>query len=289
MLTCPYFLHALSPLHAGTGQAMDLIDLPIARYKSTGIPFVPGSSIKGVLRDARGASLATDTLRAVFGPEDDPSAHAGALNVGDARLFALPVRSFRGIFAWVTSPLLLTLARRDLGVSALAVPTVAEDQALISENSAVRHEASGTVLLEDIDLAASDAQHKALSAWIKVIEPVLGEDSASLFSPRLVIVHDETMTFLCETATQVDQRVRIDPATRTVADGALWSEESLPPETLLLGVLGAEASRRKTVKLDPEDVMGHALPQKEESFLQFGGKATVGRGRCRIVRVGASL
>jgi CRISPR/Cas system CMR subunit Cmr4 (Cas7 group RAMP superfamily) len=53
MITRPFLLHAFSPLHAGTGHAADVIDLPTARYKATGIPFVPGSSIKGVLRDAR--------------------------------------------------------------------------------------------------------------------------------------------------------------------------------------------------------------------------------------------
>ncbi|RMD58772.1 type III-B CRISPR module RAMP protein Cmr4, partial [Candidatus Parcubacteria bacterium] len=44
------FLHALSPLHAGTGQGVGAIDLPIAREKGTEIPIVPGSSLKGVLR-----------------------------------------------------------------------------------------------------------------------------------------------------------------------------------------------------------------------------------------------
>jgi CRISPR-associated protein Cmr4 len=52
MNTRPFLLHALSPLHAGTGHAADVINLPIARMKATGIPFAPGSSIKGVLRDA---------------------------------------------------------------------------------------------------------------------------------------------------------------------------------------------------------------------------------------------
>ena len=44
MKTLPFLLHALSPLHAGTGHAADVIDLPTARMKATGIPFVPGSS-----------------------------------------------------------------------------------------------------------------------------------------------------------------------------------------------------------------------------------------------------
>jgi CRISPR-associated protein Cmr4 len=83
MLTRPFLLHALSPLHSGTGQAADIIDLPTARMKATGIPFLPGSSIKGVLRDARRESDHEKT-EAVFAPSDDPAAHAGALVVGDA-------------------------------------------------------------------------------------------------------------------------------------------------------------------------------------------------------------
>ena len=84
MNTRPFLLHALSPLHAGTGHTPDIIDLPTARMKATGIPFLPGSSIKGVLRDARRATDREKT-EAVFGPSDDPAAHAGALVVGDAR------------------------------------------------------------------------------------------------------------------------------------------------------------------------------------------------------------
>jgi len=59
------FVHALSPLHAGTGQGSGVIDLPIAREKATGLPFVPGSSLKGVLRDACPKEWQTK----IFGPD----------------------------------------------------------------------------------------------------------------------------------------------------------------------------------------------------------------------------
>ena len=39
------FVHALSPLHAGTGQGVGVIDLPIAREKHR-YPYLPGSSFK---------------------------------------------------------------------------------------------------------------------------------------------------------------------------------------------------------------------------------------------------
>jgi hypothetical protein len=37
MNTRHFLVHALSPLHAGTGHAADVIDLPTARMKATGI------------------------------------------------------------------------------------------------------------------------------------------------------------------------------------------------------------------------------------------------------------
>lgn len=275
MNTKPFLLHALSPLHAGTGHTPDIIDLPTARMKATGIPFLPGSSIKGVLRDAR-RTIDHEKTEAVFGPSDDPAAHAGALVVGDARLLALPVRSFRGTFAWVTSPLLLTLAKRDLEEPNLTVPTINGHGARLARGSACVH--NNKLYLEDLDLTATEAVEA--TAWAQRLAP-LASPGDDIFTKRFAIVDDDTMTFLWETATQVDARVRLDERTRTVAPGALWLEESLPPETLLIGLLAADRSRRRNVAMTPDEVLGFALSGEEVH--QLGGKATTGRGRCRII------
>ncbi|MDR7420421.1 MAG: type III-B CRISPR module RAMP protein Cmr4 [Armatimonadota bacterium] len=277
MITRPFLLHALSPLHAGTGQAADVIDLPTARYKATGIPFVPGSSIKGVLRDARRA-VDQEKTEAVFGPSDDPAAHAGSLVVGDARLLALPVRSFRGTFAWTTSPLLLTLAKRDLEDGALRIPSISGRGAQLAQGSCCIHH--GRLYLEDLDLPATESDEA--TAWAHELAP-LASPGDDIFTRRFAVVDDDTMAFLWETATQVDARVRLDEKTRTVISGALWLEESLPPESLLIGVLAADRSRRRGVNMTPEDVLDFALAAEEVH--QLGGKATTGRGRCRIVPI----
>jgi CRISPR-associated protein Cmr4 len=279
MTTKAFLLHALSPLHAGTGHAADVIDLPTARYKATGIPFVPGSSIKGVLRDAR-RNRDRERTEAVFGPSpsDDPEAHAGALVVGDARLLALPVRSFRGTFAWTTSPLLLTLAKRDLGESSLPVPSITGRGARLARGSCCVHQ--DRLYLEDLDLPASESAEA--TAWAQRLAP-LASPGHDIFTKRFAIVDDDTMAFLCETATQLDARVRLDEKTRTVAPGALWLEESLPPESLLIGLFAADRSRRRGVEMTPDEVLSFALANDE--IHQFGGKATTGRGRCRIVPV----
>lgn len=286
METRPYLLHALSPLHAGTGQAADVIDLPIARMRSTGIPIVPGSSVKGVLRDARRDGLSEDEWKAVFGPDNtNAGEHAGALIVGDARLLALPVRSFRGTFAWVTCPLLLSLAKRDLGeLCPHEVPQVQDSAqarvALVVAGSVVRH-SDKKVYLEDLDLAAQE--NGGIEGWANWLAGLVWSDQPNALRDRWVVVSDETMTFLWETATQIDTRVRIQEDTRTVARGALWTEESLPPETILLGLMVGEYSRRSECRLQPAEVLNRALAGRE--VVQFGGKATVGRGRCRIIPV----
>jgi len=272
-----FLIHALSPIHSGTGRSADLIDLPIARMRATGIPIIPGSSIKGVLRDTGEAD--EPRRLAVFGPDKDNAAdHAGALVVGDAVLLAMPVRSLVGTFAWVTSPLLLRLAKRDLDWD-VSVPELDKPGALITANCRCVHER--TVYLEDLDLRARpDA---CVDGWAKQLAALVSAEQ-DILSPRLVIVDDETMNFLLETATQVDARVRIDE-TGTVADGALWLEESLPAESLLLGLMGAERSRRDGVEMNPTEVLDFVLGH--ERVAQLGGKATIGRGRCRIVPVSA--
>jgi CRISPR-associated protein Cmr4 len=279
MKTRPFLLHALSPLHAGTGHAADVIDLPTARMKATGIPFVPGSSMKGVLRDARRATDHEKT-EAVFGPSDDPNAHAGALVVGDARLLALPVRSFRGTFAWTTSPLLLSLAKRDfdeLGRD-LPIPNIVGRGAQLTTGSCSIHE--NRLYLEELDLPATESREA--TAWSRFLAP-LASPGDDIFTKRFAVVDDETMTFLWETATQVDARVRIDEKTRTVAPGALWLEESLPPESLLIGLLAADRSRRRGVAMTPDDVLDFVLAGEE--ILHLGGKATTGRGRSRMIPI----
>ncbi len=299
METRPYLLHALSPLHAGTGQAVDVIDLPIARMKATGIPLVPGSSVKGVLRDAldpsnnAAAPMALDAHRAVFGPlngnGENPTDHAGALMVNDARLLALPVRSFRGTFAWVTSPLLLDLALGDLGdaLGPLALPTLPAGRvAVVASTDAATGSLNvhqGKLFLEDLDLpvAGDEATKAIVGDWAAKLAPHVAPRQSALFSRRFAVVDDDTMTFLWETATQIDTRVRLTSETRTVAKGALWIEESLPPETVLVGQFEADRSRRKGLTLHAGQVLDLALP--EVRSLQFGGKASVGRGRCRLI------
>ena len=276
------FLHALSPLHAGTGQSIGAIELAIARDRATGFPYLPGSSIKGSLRD-RADREKLPNVHDVFGPDtNNASAHAGALLVGDANLLLLPVRSVRGTFAYATSPYLLQRFARDAreaGVLSPALPPVADiAKCAVGTTSTIADK--DRVVFEDLDFAATkDKQVDALAELLgRLLFPEAGDAAwRDGLKNRLCVVHDDAMAFLSEHATDVVARVALEHDTKTVRDGGLWHEENLPTETILVSIVAAMANGKAT----PNDVFGVVRKLKEKP-IQLGGKATVGRGRCQL-------
>lgn len=279
------FVQALSPLHAGTGQGVGVIDLPIAREKATQIPFLPGSTIKGVFRDA-----CDDPIKCtnIFGPDTgNAELHAGAATFTDARLLLLPVRSLRGVFAWVTSPLLLRRLKRDAQDTtplSFNIPLPAnETTCCISEQGCGLTMKIGTdqkVILEDLPLDLTpNADVSAWAGWLgKALFPQDVNAQEDLRT-RLCIVADDALSFLLETATEINARIQLDDDKKTVKRGALWYEEALPTETVLVSMVVAA-----TVKSNPTEVFD-TVKTLSAKTLQFGGKATVGRGLCKATLI----
>ncbi|HGX92208.1 MAG TPA: type III-B CRISPR module RAMP protein Cmr4 [Candidatus Tenderia sp.] len=274
------FLHALSPLHAGTGQGVGAIDLPIAREKGTDIPIVPGSSLKGVLRDACKALHGNGTCTRIFGPDTNSAhEHAGAVVLTDLRLVALPVRSLAGVFAWVSSPFLLKRLARDAQLAGQAnVPTGLTisntDAALVSDDSALR--LNDDVILEDVKLAAQ-ADADAWAGWLaKRLFPDDGTWQTE-FNAHFCIVHDDVMAYLLQVGTDVTARIRLKDDEKTVDRGALWYEEALPAESILAGLVAAQPNG----KAEPDEVF-QIIGELAGHPHQVGGNATVGRGLCRL-------
>jgi len=274
MSQAPLFIHVLSPLHAGTGQGVDVIDLPIAREKATGIPYLPGSSIKGVLRDAFSGRERDAERSAIFGsPQLE---HAGAALFSDARLLLLPVRSLRGTFAYVTSPYLLRRASRDL-TGCPELPELSEGGCALTDSSVLQ--LGQQVVLEDLDLEPQPNQSPIANSWANFLGRAFDSSWEAFFQARLCVVHDDVMTFLFTTATEVVARVRLEDDTKTVARGALWYEEALPAESVLLGMVHTTASRSSAASDIP--IMQRVMDTAQHP-LQFGGKAGVGRGLCQL-------
>lgn len=296
METRLFLIHALSPLHAGTGQSVGAIDLPIARERPTGIPLVPGSSIKGALR-ARCAE--TGWREAIFGPETErASEHAGAVQISDAHLLLLPVRSAAGTFAWVTSPYLLQRFARDAREARCKLGTLiplpaSTEQCLIASSSAltVKVGAGEKVVLEDLDFTPDRKKGagpvaelaEQLGGWLFPNGSADADVWRKSLAARLCVVHDDVMSLLLETATEVVARIRLQEETKTVDGGALWYEEALPVESVLYGLAAATTvDKRGQREAHRAGELLEKLAGVAAGIVQLGGKATVGRGACLV-------
>jgi CRISPR-associated protein Cmr4 len=245
--------------------------------------------------------------RALFGREppkgqkadDDAEDKAGALSLLDARLLLLPVRTVWGGFAWVTSPMILERFKRDLEITGIE-PTwqAIEAESHVGPRATIAR--NKHLIIEDLEYEAEeDPMVVTLATWLAE-NAVPGTKGYKPFSDRLAtqlaVVADSEMKYLSEHATEVVTRVRIDAEKGIVADGALWTEESLPAETLLWSLAffadEREAKERPSSERpgngvrppEPKLLCAQKLQQKVEEELaamtriRLGGDRTVGRG-----------
>lgn len=283
-------IHAMSPLHAGTGQSVGAIDLPIARERPTGIPLIPGSSIKGALRARSGRE--DQITRDVFGPETDKSSeHSGAVQFSDAQLLLLPVRSVRGTFAWVTSRYLIRRFARTAGEAGFKLDHLPDSPAekgccVLNDTLAIPIGNGKRVVFEDLDFTVEEEERDRLKSFTeKLGEHLFPEGSTDCqdwrqcLKDRICLIHDDIMSFLLETATEVNAHIRLDNDTKTVQKGALWYQESLPAESVLAGIVVAADVKRNDKKA--QDLLNH-VNSLTNGLVQLGGKATTGQGSCFV-------
>jgi len=278
--------------------------LPVQRERVTGYPLVQASSLKGALR-ATVTSLRPnekEKINVVFGPETDrASDHAGALSTGDARLLLFPVRSLLGIFAWTTSQDALMRFCRDAIAAGFqpdwgkngkeeplspAWPTK-ESDALVSSDNCNLVPTEGQwpkplVLEEYAFNAQKDPSLSEFANWL--VENAFPKNKEYEYWRKklpssLVVLPENAFRDFTLNATEVITRVRLDQDTKTVASGALWTEEYLPTDTLLYSPIYASKSRNKDV-IQPHDAneMLEYIQKLELNRMHLGGDETVGRG-----------
>ena len=278
------FLHALTAMHPGSGTALGVVDLPVQRERHTGWPTIPGTSLKGVLKaEARATGKLTNGLLAtLFGPDtNNADEHAGAVAFTDARLLAFPVRSLKGVFAWVTCPEALSRLRRDLALTSLAglpeAPGIKVGEAVVATASPLRQ--GNGVVLEEFAFDAVDGV-APVAAWV-ADHATDDKDTKQRLQERLVIVDDDAFSHFVQHATEVTARIALNYETKTAKQGALFYEEFLPSETLLYSVVLAERSRSNGAKLTALEVLG-ALTGLGLRTVQIGAGETIGKGFCAL-------
>lgn len=282
-----------TPLHCGAEGGTGYVDLPIQRERHTSYPVIPGSTLKGILKDELKAQLGGDGTTAIFGSLQEKDVEAenggvkkerstvpGTASFGDGLLVAFPVRSSAAPFHWVTCPFVLERAFRALQA------TVALDP---PERGTAWAAESGEILLEEIRIAAkphptffSEQAASGLSLLLRLLPEEGFEYTRAIFRQRLLIVTDADFKELVETGTEILTRIKLTALGTTTnlkedehpeiegedRKGNLFVEEVVPSQTLFLSPLRAGGARRSELRAALEKCR----------YARIGGDETIGRG-----------
>jgi CRISPR-associated protein Cmr4 len=233
-----------------------------------------------------------------FGPEDG-DAHAGALGFSDARLLLFPVKSVKGVFAWVTCPKVLEQFKRDMSLTGITVNFSIKEPSsnnCLALDSTTLKIGSNKIVLEEYAFTTGGSydikvkvgeEEVTFGKWLsELITDGFWKDK---LTTDIVILSNDDFKDFVNLSTEVITRTKIDNKTGTVQAGALFTEEFLPAESIMYSLVMAspvflkEDDKQKAILQTDVDVMNYfstALPD----VIQIGGDATLGKGIVRIVK-----
>jgi len=299
----PFFMICETPVHAGSGSDLGIIDLPVQREKHTGYPKIEASGIKGVIREYFDNSeniLDSDKeenkskIGIIFGPKEGDGASSAAGFI-DARILFFPVKSVNGIFAYVTCPDVLSRFKRDLtifnncfsqDIDNIPINSICNESRITKDN--VVNNADNIVLLEEYAFENCRLNND-LTSFTELIGNFV-HSNVSYWSEKIkkdvIVVSNDVFKDFVELYSEVIARTRIDPETGTVTHGALWYEEYLPADTIMYSCL---MTSNPFIKIDkcPEDINSdtkimNKLIDEFPTIIQIGGNSTIGKGFIQI-------
>jgi len=297
-----YLLLALDPLHVGAGgYRLGRVDLSIVREPGTGVPKIPGTSLSGATRayaarragqpECAGQGQSGDghcgrkncpicyTFGSLYSRDQEDKriqqAHAGTVNLSDARLLLFPVATATGP-VWVATR--ERLAAAGFPTDDLAKPGGEEVLLTFEQDDALN---LGWMLLDSGDPVA--VTPPAGSGW---------SDAAQwqAIAGRIGLVQESLFGQIVNANLEVRTSVSIDPFTGAAEEGALFTYEALPRASWLVGEVivddyrrcfPAERGREKGVGETPLTVVRTGLQLIE--YLGIGGMGTRGFGRAQMV------
>lgn len=315
------FIYTESATHAGTGTGLGAIDLPIQRERTTDYPIIQGSGVKGSLRQQYPGGKDDKNKAIVFGPDNEPD-YGGAVAVGDARILAFPVRSLKGVLAWVTCRDVLARFARDAAhLESPLLPAIApQPQTDFTEAYA----STDAVVLDGSTIVLEDYQYRDVYHTGTVGDPYFADDDIDrqnplpiawvwsswlatnalpqtdsyksyyhdAFASRFIILPDDDFRDFALYSTEVTTRIKLNRDTKTVDGTALFTMESLPADSLLYVPITTHKPRSPEDKFtgssfgkDSTDETVLKWLQNPEIYpkrIQIGGDETVGYGQVAL-------
>jgi len=278
-----------TPVHVGTGQSVSYVDLPIQRERHTSFPVLWSSGIKGVIRDLASREWNDkEKVELIFGPENEGSEFASCMSITDAKILLYPVRSLKGVFAWITCPLVLRRLKdditsvglnKDLNISEFL--NVTDGEALVFGDDLIVKD-KNEVVLEEFAFEAEERELGGLEEFLSSLLP--NNELTSKLKEHLVIVSDNVFKDFVNYAVEIRTRIRIDQAKGTVKDKALFSEELIPSESVFYSLVFVGEPFGKNGKLNSADDVFKEIKSLFEGngLIQLGGDETTGKGYMRV-------
>jgi len=235
--------HAITPVHFGAGESLSYVDNAIQREKHTEFPMLAGSGIKGVIRELASRKWDKDKVDIIFGPWEGSSDYSSCISFTDAKILLFPVRSVRGVFAWITCPYVLKRFKDELeslGFSTnIEIPKVDDSKVLICNKDSQLKIDDNKVALEEFvfEIDKSNSADSIANELKNKNKKYLPSQLQNEIEKRLAIVSDNVFRDFVKYAVEVRTRIRINQTTGTVdaERGGLFTVELVPAEAVFYG------------------------------------------------------
>lgn len=296
------FFYAESSVHIGGGRSVGVIDKAIQRERHTDYPVGPSSGVKGAIRDWFGNyhqhndQDGQEKIKITFGPdseEADANSYAGAAAFTDAKILLFPVRSLKGVFAWVTSPYAIQRLARDLqkmgNGSASEIQNIPQPaKGSVAASNSTEVALKNQVVLEEYTFGINhedSAKMNNLTTWLKK-NAIPDSDEYEFWKERLMdyllVLHDDDFRDFLKHSTEVQARVKLGKgkSSDTKKGGNLFYEEFLPAETILYSqVFTQDALAPETPgEFSEAGAIMRYLKNLNGKRVQFGANESIGKG-----------
>lgn len=256
-------VRSYSPLHAGIGQSIGKVDLPIEREKHTEYPCVYATGLKGSLRSYCKHHPSTEmnntVISKIFGSEDGDSG-AGGVVFTDLKILLFPVRSSEGSFKWVTCEDVIKRFKRDYKIVNNADCPLSFGSKVDHVGTVARIDPQQHIILEDFVF------NKKTSGTSAVLGMSLND---------IYVVDDNIFKYFVTNATQIIARNKLDDIKKTSEN--LWYEEALPAETVMYSFVVPSITGNSEIT-----TLKNHLNNK---VIQIGGNETVGYGITELTAI----
>jgi len=232
-----------------------------------------------------------------FGPEEGDT-YAGSISFTDAKILLFPVKSLKGVFAWITCPMVLHRFVEDMKFAG-KVDSI-EDRNFESIKNTIPNGSdlliSERIILEEFTFGEITEADETSKIADKLSDIIFPEDTVYYYwkdklRKNLVVLADDDFQQFVTHSTEVITRTRIDSETGTVQSGALWTEEYLPQDSILYSIAMTTSVRVQDDKKEP--FKGENPDEEAEKVMEFfksvmpevihlGGNQTIGKGIVRI-------